>query len=106
MREGLMAKPAASSSFIGLLGFERASYQICLITYASQLVAQSGEAQRIDCSRISLQVISAAYHGFAGPDEFIRHRHALEPSFKGFFFTGNEARQKPELEILIASCKL
>src|SRR5688500_1973033 len=106
MREGLMAKPGASSSFIRLLGFECASYQICLITYASQLVAQSSEAQRVDCARVSLQVISAADHRLAGPDEFIRHCHALEPSFKWFFLTRSEARQKPELEILIAPCKL
>ena len=88
-----------------LLEFEGARDQIGLVTDATYLVAQAGEAQCVDGAWVGLQVISATKHGLAGPDKFVRDRYAIEPAVEILFLTLDEAGQEPQSQILIAARK-
>src|SRR5215203_1935261 len=87
-----------------LLCLEGAGNQIRLITNATELVAQTGETQRIDGAVIDLEIIRSAQHWFSGADKLVRHRYAIDPAVEWFLFPLDKAGQKPELEILVASC--
>ena len=90
----LVHGPASLLCNCGLLRFESTSYQISLITDATQLIAQASKAQRVDRAVVGLQVIRAPDHRLAGSDEFIGNRHAVEPAVESFFFAFDEAWQK------------
>ena len=68
-----------------------------------ELACRAGrKTQRVDRAVIGLQIVRAAQHRFAGSDKLIRDRYAVEPAVEWFLLALNEARQKPEFEILIA----
>src|ERR1051325_2899360 len=54
---------------------------------------------------VSLQIVGSSQHRFAGADEFIRHRYAIEPPIERILFAFHEARQKSQLLIHIAACE-
>src|ERR1043165_3016820 len=102
MKVGCLSRELASaSSATGLLQLECTSNEIGLIAYPADFVAQAGEAKRIDGAIISLQVVSAAEHRFAGSDKLIRHRDTIQPAIERIRFAGNETWQKSKRQVLI-----
>ena len=106
MGEGLIASPGASFIFIcvncRLLHLEGTCDQIGLASDATQLVAQTSEAKRIDRAVIDLQLIRAAQHRLARSHEFVGDGYAVESAVEFFFLALDEAGKETEFEVLIA----
>ena len=59
-----------------LLKLKAASNQIRLIANAPEPIAQTAEAQRVDCAVIGLQIINPTRHRFRRLNEFVRDSNA------------------------------
>src|SRR6266568_7818173 len=91
---------------MSLFQLKAASDLIGLIAYHGELAAQAGEAQRVNCAAVSLQVISAARHRFSCLREFIRDNYAVQAAGKFFFLADIDiARQKTDSRVEISMSK-